>query len=164
MIRAALVSLALLATPAFAHDDHAEDHEHDHHVAEAEGLRAIHAWANATTGSTALVYVELENTSDTDATLTGAHSDIAASAQLVGLENSGGQLTYTPLPLMPVPAGREIVLSPNGMAIQLTGLTQPLVEGDHFEIEFEFDGLHLDAVVEIESANATQHSHAGHQH
>lgn len=176
MIRAAFLSLALLATPAIAqeaHDDHAEEHggheehgEHDHdeHLTEAEGIRTLHAWANATDGSTALVYVEIENTSDADVTLTGGETEIAQSVELVGLQNSGGELSYTAIPEMPIAAGSEMVLSPNGLALQLNGLSEPLVEGEHFHIDIEFGDIHLDTSVEIQSATATQHSHAGHNH
>ena len=158
MIRTIFLSLALLAVPALAQDDH------DHHVAEASGIRAVHAWANATDASSALVYVEIENASDRAVALTGAHTGIAQSAELVGLQNSGGELSYTAIPEMPLPAGSELVLSPNGLAIQLSGLTGPLVEGETFEIEFQFGDIHLPATVAIEPADATQHSHAGHQH
>lgn len=163
MICAALLTLALLAAPAVAedHDDH--DH-HDEHVAETGGVRAVHAWTNATSGSSALVYVELENTAGTDVVLTGAESDLAASAGLVGLQNTGGQLVFVPIPEMPMPAGSSLLLAPNGLAIQLIGLSQPLVQGERFEIEFLFGDFDLHAMVDIESTTATQHSHAGHQH
>lgn len=161
MIRAFAVSLALLAIPAFAEEDH---HDHDHHVSSANGIRAIHAWANATEGSSALVYVELANTSDEAVVLTGAHTDIAATAQLVGLANSGGELRFEAIEQMPIAPGAQIVLSPNALAIQLSGLNAPLIEGDTFEIEFAFGAVHLDAVVAVEAAGATQHSHAGHSH
>lgn len=157
MIRIAAFVFALIAAPAFADDDH-------HHLAEAQGIRAVHAWTNATDASTALVYIEIENTTDTEITLTGAESDIAAGAELVGLANSGGTLAYQAIPAMPIPARSEIVLSPNGLALRLTGLTLPLLEGEEFEIELDFNGIHLHAHVEIESASATQHSHAGHHH
>ncbi|WP_127144853.1 copper chaperone PCu(A)C [Pelagibacterium montanilacus] len=180
MIRAIALSFALaLALPAIAQDDHHDedhaahedhdgedhdDHGHDDHVAQADGLRAVHAWTNATDGALALVYVELENTSGQAATLLGAEAMIAEGAMLVGLENVDGELRYAEIPQMPIPAASELVLSPNGLAIQLSGLAAPLLEGESFEIELEFEGAHLDAVVAIEAAGATQHSHAGHQH
>lgn len=187
MIRAALLALLLLAAPALAdehdhghndghehHDDH-DDHDHDdhddhghddddHHVAEIDGVRAVHAWANATAGSTVLVFVDIENGSEETVTLLGAQADIAASAQLVALENVGGELRYTPIPQMPIAAGTRIVLAPNGLAVQLSGLSDNLVQGGHFEVTLVFDGAELPIVVEIESASATQHSHAGHAH
>ena len=156
MIRALILSLALLATPGFAEDDH--------HVVEAQGIRAVHAWANATTGSSALVFVEIANISETTVILLGTETGMAASAELVGLENKGGELTYTPIPTMPVAPGSELVLSPNGLAIRLSGLTGPLLEGEEFEIEFEFEQTRLHAHVGIESSTATQHRHSGHHH
>lgn len=167
MIRACLIVLALLATTIMAQGTYAHGEAHqdyDDHVVEADGVRATHAWTNATTGSTALVYVELENISESAVTLTGAETELAASAQLVGLENTGGELVYTVIPQMPVAAGSKMVLSPNGLAIRLEGLTAPLVHGEHFHIEIALGDVHLDTAVEIESATATQHSHAGHQH
>ena len=167
MIRATFAALLLLATPALAQgaDEHAEEHhDHEEHVADLDGLRAIHAWARATSGSTAQVFVELENTGDDTVTLLGGEADIAATVTLVGFQLVGGEATYVALPEMPIPAGREIVLAPNGLALALTGLTQALVQGEHFEMEIEFDTGHLEVVVEIEAANATQHSHAGHNH
>ncbi|WP_417580409.1 copper chaperone PCu(A)C [Pelagibacterium sp.] len=166
MIRALFVSFTLLASPAIAQDGHRADdeHEHDEHVAEASGIRAIHAWANATDASTALVYVEIENGSDTTVTLIGAETEIAANAEIVGLENTSGELRYTAIPALPIPAGAGMVFAPNGLAIALSGLSGALVQGDHFDLELEFEDIHLDLEVEIESASATQHSHAGHNH
>lgn len=164
MIRAAVLSLALLATPAFAQEVHDGHEDHDDHVAEANGIRALHAWTNATSGSTALMYVEIENGSDAEVILTGGETEIAQSVELVGLQNSGGELSYTAIPEMPIAAGSEMVLSPNGLALQLNGLSEALVEGEHFHIDIEFGDIHLDTSVEIQSATATQHSHAGHNH
>lgn len=178
MIRAVLVSLALLAAPALAQDDHAghpehhqdhgddahDEHNHDEHVAQSDGLRAVHAWANATTGALALVYVELDNTSDADIALTGGEAAIAEAVHLVGLQNANGELSYAEIGQMPIAAGSQLVLSPNGLALQLSGLSQPLVEGETFEMEIAFGDTHLPTTVEIQSATATRHSHAGHQH
>ncbi|AEQ50728.1 copper chaperone PCu(A)C [Pelagibacterium halotolerans] len=171
MIRAALFSLALIASPAFAQDDHSDEHheeheheDHDEHVAQANGVRAIHAWANATDASGALVYVDIENGSDALVTLIGAETEIAATAEIVGLENTGGELTFTAIPALPIPAGADMVFAPNGLAIALSDLSAPLAEGEHFDLELEFETFHLDLEVEIESPTATQHSHAGHNH
>src|SRR5690606_30806429 len=129
--------------------------DHDDHVAEADGIRALHAWTNATSGSTALVYIEIENSSDAEVILTGGQTDIAQSVELVGLQNSGGELSYTAIPEMPIAAGSEMVLSPNGLALQLNGLSEALAEGEHFHIDIEFGDIHLDTSVEIQSATAT---------
>lgn len=159
MIRRTVLLTALLAAPAFAHD-----HDHDDHVAEAEGIRAIHAWTNATTARSALVYVEIENSSATDISLTGGEAENAGQVELVGLQNRAGALSYVTIPELPVAAGSRMVLAPNGVALQLDGLSAPLTEGGHFDMELHFGETHLDIVVEIESAGANQHSHAGHNH
>lgn len=179
MIRAVFFTLLLLAAPALAderdhddenghheehHDDDDHDHDDDHHVAEINGIRAVHAWTNATGGSVTLVFVEIENNSAETATLLGAQTGIAASAQLVGLENVGGELRYAPIPQMPVASGSRVVFAPNGLAIQLTGLSRSLAQGDHFEITLLLEDAELPVTVEIESVSATQHSHAGHAH
>ena len=159
MFRRLLLALLLLAaaTPALAED-------HDHHVSEREGLRAVHAWTRATSGKTALVFVEIENGSSGDVLLQGGESELAASVDLVGFKLKDGAPSYVLLPSLPVKAGREVVLSPNGLALRLNGLREPLVEGEEIEMEIEFDTGHLEVHVEIEDADATRHSHAGHSH
>ncbi|MBM3604178.1 MAG: copper chaperone PCu(A)C [Alphaproteobacteria bacterium] len=166
MIRSLFLLLALGAAPVMAQDHQEHDHApgHDHHLAEADGLRAVHAWTNATQASHALVYVDLENTSRSRVTLTGGASDISANMEIVGFENAGGELRYTVIPQMPVEAGSKVALSPNGLALRLEGLARPLNEGDTFMIRIEFSNTSLDAVVDVQSAKATQHSHAGHHH
>lgn len=182
MIRAILLSLTLIATPAFAQDDHGDheseygeehhdethgdhdDHGGEDHVSEADGVRAVHAWTNATRDGHAQVYVEIENTSDAEVRLLGAEAENAESAALVGFTLVDGEPSFVELPGMPIAAGGEVVLAPNGLAIDLEGLSADLEEGDSFEMELEFDFGHLDVVVAVESAGATQHSHAGHQH
>ena len=59
----------------------------------------------------------------------------------------------------------EFALEPEGLGFRLVGLTQDLVQGAEFELELEFaDGSQVHLHVEIEAADATQHSHAGHSH
>ena len=149
---------------------HAEAGHHDHdeedvdHLAEMNGVRALHAWTPATDGTTALVFVTIENRSNRDIRLEGAESDMAESAELVGFQVKDGEPAYEALPFVPVKPGRELVLQPNGLAIRLTGLGRPLSKGDEIEVEFHFDTGHVPMHVQVEAANATNHSHAGHQH
>ncbi|WP_185983091.1 copper chaperone PCu(A)C [Aureimonas mangrovi] len=160
MLRASLLSLSLFATAAFAQDQDG----HDHHLAEAGGLRAVHAWTNAGDGPDTLVYMEIENRSGREATLTGAHSDVAASATLVGLRNEGGELRMAEIDRMPLPDGSQLQLSPNGLAIRLSAMEGPLARGDSFDLTLTFGDADLDVHVDVEAGNATQHSHAGHAH
>ncbi|MBN9671790.1 copper chaperone PCu(A)C [Roseibium aggregatum] len=156
------------------HDDHAEDHDdhdhengeddHSHHEASVDGVRTVHAWIQATSGKSALLFVEIQNKSDKDVKITGGEADIAESVELVGFQLKDGETEFVALPSVPVKAGKELVLAPNGLALRLNGLKQPFKKGEEFEIEIEFDFGHIEMHVQVEAANATRHSHAGHQH
>ena len=165
MVRAvsrACLALVAATSVAFA----ADEHDHDHHVSELAGVRAIHAWTRATDGDTALVFVEIENRSEATVVLEGGESEAAASAELVGFQMKDGQPVYVTLPKMPIAAGRELVLEPEGLAFRLSGLGAPLAQGDEIEmeLELEFDVGHMDVHVAVEAETATHHSHAGHAH
>jgi copper(I)-binding protein len=156
MIRiAALLAAVAAASPAFA--------EESDHLAELDGLRAVHAWTRATDGAETLVFVEIENEGETPVTLEGARAD-GLVATLVGFRMQDGEGGYETIPSMPVAPGRELHLEPDGLAIRLTGLTDPLAEGGEIEMELLTSLGALPIHVEVEAADATTHSHAGHSH
>lgn len=160
MIRRLFLGLttSLLFLPAIAP---AEDSDH---LSELGGLEALHAWARATSGPEAFVFLELKNEGDDAVTLDGAETPVAASAEIVGFQPKAGQATYEPIPSMPVNPGRELHLEPDGLAIRLVGLTQALVEGDEFDLDLQTSLGVLEVHVEIERSDAKAHSHAGHAH
>lgn len=153
-----LAAILIVPTLAWAQDDH------DDHLTELDGLRAVHAWTRATSGGEALVFAELENLSTDEVLVEGAETAIAAGAELVGFELVDGEPAYTPLPPVPMAPGRELHLEPDGLAIRLTGLLRDLAEGDEFEMHLETSVGELELHVAVENENATQHSHAGHSH
>jgi periplasmic copper chaperone A len=179
-LAAALSAFICLSQPAFllkaqaaetAHSEgeHAEDHDHgedghEHHEGEAHGVRAVHAWTRATSDRTALVFVDIENGSDHDISITGGETEIADSVELVGFQLNDGNSVYVALPPVPIKAGTEMTLAPMGLALRLNGVKQPLVQGEEHEIEIEFDFGHIEMFFQVEDANARHHSHAGHQH
>ena len=147
-----------------AHQDAGAHHDGDDHLTVLGDVRLLHAWTRATDDASALVFVEIENTGDAPVTLTGGASDLAEAATLVGFTNANGQPDYQPLPALPVAPGTEMVLAPQGVALQLDGLSRALAEGDRFEIVLTFDNAEADLTVAVEAADATRHSHAGHMH
>lgn len=163
MVRSFLTA-AILGTLALAGPAQASEDEHSHHVSELNGLKAVHAWTRATAEDHALVFVEIENGTDKEVKLLGGEADIAKSVELVGFQLVNGTGVYTPLPQVPLTAGTEMDLEPEGLALRLEGLTGKLVEGSEFEMEIEFDTGHMDIHVEVEKADAKTHSHAGHSH
>lgn len=154
-MRTALLLIALAAPLA------AQEHDH---VAEAGGLRVVHAWTAATGGPDALVFMEVENRGNAPVTLTGAAAEGAAEATLVGHALADGATAWTPLPGVPVEAGGELHLEPNVLAIRLAGLAAPLEAGAQLDLDLRFGEVVLPVEVAVEPEGATAHSHAGHAH
>jgi len=134
------------------------------HLSELGDLRAVHAWARATDGSEALVYVEIENKGDNPVSLEGGATGIAETVELVGFQLKEGEATYQVIPSVPVAPGRDLHLEPNGLALRLVGLRAALAEGEEFDLDIQTSIGVLEVHVEIEASNATSHSHAGHNH
>lgn len=147
-----------------AHDD---DHAHDDldaHAFEAAGVQVVHPWMNATSGSEALIFLELENTGAESVSLRGAEVPFAEEAMLVGFALEGGEGAYQPLPFVPVQPGRSLDLAPEGLAIRASGLTAAFDEGDTAEITLLTSAGEIALTVAVEAADARQHGHAGHNH
>ncbi|MEL6608677.1 MAG: copper chaperone PCu(A)C [Pseudomonadota bacterium] len=164
--------LLALAAPVYASDDHDHDHDHDHaeeaadtddHVSEIGDLRVIHGWAPAVSGDVATVYFDIE-VGETAVVMGAPESDIAEHAHVMGAPiKAGGEPVE--LGSFPLSAEQEFILGPESVYIALEGLTEPLVEGEEFEIEVTFEPvgtLHVN--VEVTKAGSTQHPHAGHNH
>lgn len=167
-----LLVAGMMALPAYAggqndtdhHDSESHDNDNAKHVSALNELRALHAWTNATRDRDVHVYVELENTGTEAIMLTGAHADMAQTAQLTGFRLVNGEPQHEPIEAMPLDPSSTLMLSPNGLSIMLGGLSRALEEGEHFELYLDTDAGTLELHVEVESANARQHGHAGHSH
>ena len=157
-IRTCLAAFALALAPLAVCAEEAA------HVAEHDGIRALHGWTRATTRDTALVFVEIENNRQGPVTLTGLTTDIAADARLAGFRLSGRDAAYEELPAIVLDPGARIALEPEGAAFVLTGLRAPLLDGTHFDATLLFGDVTLPFEIEVLDANARQHGHAGHAH
>jgi hypothetical protein len=162
MIRPALFAAMLCLLPvvptALAEDDH--DHE-----ASIGSLTVVHPWARAAAaGGETLVFFEIDNDGEA-VQLAGAETAVAAGVEIVGATlGNDGMLTYQSVGAVQIASG-HFALEPDGLGLRLSGLTQDLAQGDEFELEVRFgSGEHLDLHVEVEAADATAHSHAGHSH
>lgn len=153
-----------------AHDeDHAHDYDRGHeedgaHAFETGGVKVVHPWMNATSGREALIFLELENTGKGSVSLEGAEVSFAETATLVGFALENGEGRYQHLPFVPVSPGRTLELTPEGVAILASGLTQDFMEGDTTQITLLTSAGKIPLIVAVESENARQHSHAGHNH
>jgi len=156
-MRAAL----LLSAPSAVAED--EDHAHSH-IAKVGSIRIVHAWARAASaGDDTLVFMDIENQGEADR-LMGGRTEVGRSVEIVGLTNEGGQIAMEPVGALDVPPG-DFPLDPGGVGLAIRGLNAALEKGNDFELAVEFQkagAVTLD--VEIEAADATQHSHDGHEH
>lgn len=168
MLRSLLVLAAVLAlgpVAAIAEDDHHDHHDDDdHHLTEVDGIRIVHPWARAAgSGADTLVFLEIVNEGDGDVLLGGA-TEAATTVSIVGITFADGVADTTEIGAIDIPHG-EFDFDPMGLAIALDGLARDLDEGGEFELELEFRNAgHVTLHVEVEAANATAHSHAGHDH
>lgn len=161
------------ATEAHEDDhDHAHDDDHGHeenaddaaHSFDVDGVKVVHPWMNATNGRDALIFLELENSSDASVSLEGAEVPFAETAMLVGFALKDGEGAYQPLPSVPVQPGRSLDLQPEGLAILASGLNRRFTEGDTAKMSLVTSAGTIALTVAVESADARQHSHAGHNH
>lgn len=158
-MRACLLALSILAaTPVLAETD-----GHDH-LAEVAGLRVLHVWTPATpAGSDALLYMEIENRSASEALLTGGEA-MGQPLDLVGFSYGASGESWTVLPGLPVPVGGDLTLEPKVLALRWTAIPVDLVEGTDLDIGVTLGSERLEAEVEIGARGATAHSHSGHNH
>ena len=157
----ALAPLLLAAPMAFAEGDHADDD----HLSAKDGVEILHAWTQATTDDHTRVFMEIANEGAAEVILIGGDSEIAEHVHLVGLTYGTDCATAQEIEQFPIKAGAEIDLTPDGLFLELDGLTKGLAEGDEFEIHVLFEPIgEIEVHVEVEAAGASQHSHAGHNH
>jgi copper(I)-binding protein len=165
-MRAFLPSLAptlalILALPLAAT---AGEDDHSDHLSELDGLRILHAWTNASEEDHAMVYLEIENTTETELTLLGGEADIAKEVHLMAVDISDPSKVLE-VEDMPIPAKSAFNLEPGGVFLELHEVSQPRVKGEDFEMHLLIEPLgEVEIHVEIEAADATTHSHAGHNH
>jgi hypothetical protein len=95
------------------------------------------AWTRATNQPNAPVYFHIVSAKDPDRLL----SVEAAMAKSVELRDDSPQATakVIPTPVIDIPAGATVNLSPGGKYLNLVGLKAPLKEGDSFFVVMKFD-------------------------
>ncbi len=96
------------------------------------------AWARATAPvqSSGAVYATLTNAGGNDR-LVGVHTP-AGMAMLHGNDSHDGIARMRMLPDLPIPPHGRVILAPGGTHVMLTGLSAPLVAGEHFSATFRF--------------------------
>ena len=156
-MRRALLIAALMPLPAMAQE---EDH-----LAEADGVRVLHAWTNAGSEPNAQVYMEIENTGDAPSNLAAVEAVGADMSTIVASPINATGVVPETLDGLLLPPGVEMALEPGGLYILLHGVATPREEGEEMDITLVFEPQgEVEVHVQVEAADATQHSHAGHSH
>jgi copper(I)-binding protein len=108
-------------------------------AAQSGGIEIKDAWARATPGGaeTAGVYVTIVSASIDR--LTGVSTPAAQKAELHQMTMDGGVMKMRQVDAIDLPAGQAVTLKPGGYHIMLTGLAQPLREGQTFPLTLTFE-------------------------
>jgi len=93
-------------------------------------VEARAAWVRGTVPgqTTAGAYMEL--TSDRHASLLGAESPVAGSAEIHEMKMEGNVMRMRAVPRLELPPGRTVELKPGGYHMMLLDLKRPLKKGD----------------------------------
>lgn len=109
--------------------------------ASAGELEVGSAWARATPpGATVgAVYLEIHNTGTAADRLLAITSTIAAQTELHGTMMHDGMAHMRAVPDLAIAAGERVALKPGALHVMLMGLRQPLVAGQTFTLELQFE-------------------------
>ncbi len=85
-------------------------------------------------------YLTIVNNGAADDTLVSATSPAAGAVQLHDMTTANGVMSMRPVPAggLPIPAGKTVALTPNGLHLMLTDLTGPLVKGQAVPVTLIF--------------------------
>ena len=107
-------------------------------LAQQNGIQIENAWSRAAmAGRTGVVYLTITDTGAPDS-LTAASSPVASKADLHESFTDNGVAKMRDVATLPVEPGKPLTLSPDGYHIMLTGLKQPLKQGDTFPVTLSF--------------------------
>ena len=97
------------------------------------------AWARPTLPgkSTSAAYFTISNRGGSDDTLLAVTSS-SGTAEVHSMSTDGGIMRMRKLDRLPLPAGSTVKLEPGGTHVMLTGLDEPLVEGQRIELSLRF--------------------------
>lgn len=126
-----------------------------------QSFTITNAWAQTVTAppdSTA-VYFTVQNHTDGPRTLLSASTPVAGGTAFYQFVQKNGVWESDPIPSVTIPAGKDLTLRPQQTYLVLTGLKQPLKEGDSFPLTVVSDksgATTLDVLIERPEATAYQ--------
>jgi len=121
------------------------------------GIRASDAWALALppVSQTGAAYLTLVNDGAETQRLVSASGEIADRVEIHNHVMDGGVMKMRPVEHVEVEPGSKITFEPGGLHVMLIGLREPLVAGESFVIDLQFDdGGSLKTEVSIRQLNS----------
>jgi copper(I)-binding protein len=107
--------------------------------AQNDTLRVENAWSRvAAAGRVGVVYLTIVDSGAPDR-LTAVASPVSATAGLHESFDDHGVSNMRSVGALPVEPGKPVTLAPGGYHIMLTGLKQPLNQGDEFPVTLTFE-------------------------
>ena len=108
-------------------------------LAQQGGIQIENAWSRAAMmGRIGVVYLTITDTGAPDK-LVAVASPVATKADLHESFTDNGVAKMRDVATMPVQPGKSVTLAPGGYHIMLTGLKQPLQQGDTFPLMLSFE-------------------------
>ncbi len=83
-------------------------------------------------------YLVIQNNGAADKLLS-VTSDVAHMIELHQSMESGGMMSMSPVPNIPIPANGQVELKPGGFHMMLMNLTRPLTTGDKVQFTLNFE-------------------------
>ena len=161
MLKYLALLLSVAATSAAASDVDS----HDDHLAEADGVRILHAWTTPPVDGEVRIYLDIENEGDVDITLVGAEVHGGKDAVVAGLDFKRQGMPSIEIGEFPIPAGTDLRLSPTGPFLLIDGLDPVPVAGASFDMHLKLEPLgEVEVHVDVEAEGTMEHPHAGHNH
>ena len=134
-----------------------------HAQAQTSAASAIHvenAWARATPAraKTAAAYVTVTNTGRSADRLLSATTPVAQTVQFHKESEENGISRMRALPSVELDPGTKVVFKPGDMHMMITGLKQPLKEGEIFPLTLKFEKAgKIEINVPVGKIGAMQH-------
>lgn len=112
-------------------------------IVEDDGLAVLDAWTRPSppTVDEAAIYVTVENRGAPDDRMIAAESDrcVVVTPHLTELdEDDVARMTEADVDQLGLAAGGRVEMSPTGLHLMCLGLTDPLAEGDRFDLTLRF--------------------------
>ena len=119
-------------------------------------VKVENAWARATPQGAERGAVYMTLTAPKADRLVGASSPSASRAEVHEMNMQGGVMRMREVPALMLPPGQAIVLRPGSYHIMLTGLTQPLRQGQSVVLRLAFaNSPPVEVTAPVEGVGAT---------